>query len=145
MMRSRAADSSLSRRATIITLAPASASSRATWPPMPAEPPVISATLPRCSPVMFSDVPTIALARAGGFADAFGQIEVDRLDAAFLEHDARRLAGGKRQAFGFGIGVADDLVAPFGACRGGRAAASTALSSRQMRISSSSAARSRLA
>ena len=54
------------------------------------------------------------LAGAGGFADVFGQIEVDRLDTAFLEYDARGLAGGERQAFGFGVGVTDDLVAPFG-------------------------------
>ena len=45
---------------TIITLPPASANNRATCPPIPAEPPVISATLPRCSPVMFSENPGMA-------------------------------------------------------------------------------------
>ena len=59
-MRARASVSSLSRRATSMTLAPARARSRAIWPPIPADPPVMRATFPRCSPVMFSVKPGMA-------------------------------------------------------------------------------------
>ena len=50
---------------------------------------------------------------AGRLLDRVGQVEVDRVDPALLQHDPRRLARREQQAFGLGIGVADDLVAPF--------------------------------
>ncbi len=81
---------------------------------MPADPPVISATLPRCSPVMFSREARHRLARARRLTNVAGDVERDFAELAFLQQNARGVTCGEADVFRLGIGEAHDLVAPLG-------------------------------